>query len=83
MYVGILFGLGMAMFYVYVVLWGGISTLVQMVPPCSIYVGILFSHSMWVCLVQLCSTYVGILFGCRWPIALGFFLDCGYNNAMK
>ena len=63
MYVGILFGLSMAMFYVYVVLWGGISTLVQMVPPCSIYVGILFSHSMWVCLVQLCSTYVGILFG--------------------
>ena len=53
------------MFYVYVVFWGGggISTLIQMVLPCSIYVGILFSLSMGVCLVQLCSTYVGILFG--------------------
>jgi len=55
---------------------GGISTLVQMVPPCSIYVGILFSLSMWVFLVQLCSTYVGILFGLSmlvqvvWPCSM-------------
>ena len=43
------------------VFWGFISTLVQMVLPCSIYVGILFGLSMLVCLVQPCSMYVGML----------------------
>ena len=60
-YVGILVGLSTAMFYVYVGIWGGggggISTLVQMVRPCSIYVGILLGLTTLVHLVRPCSMY--------------------------
>ena len=41
----------------------GLSTLVRLVRPCSMYVGILFGLSTLVRLVRPCSMYVGIFFG--------------------